>query len=159
VRRREARQLVAARSSLELKRLQRLQKLKCIWKQWKMLDRNDRSRISDLINALDFLQPKCTPLVSSEPESKLDVDGDWDPLSDVTQLLILVAESITEESIENESIDAQDQVFWMRRCSLYSSNIYFRIEPKFYLLKTNKAHYTRMPFHLQLIAYKILPSP
>ncbi|KAF8345313.1 PIN domain-like protein [Amanita rubescens] len=72
VRRREARQLVAARSSLELKRLQRLQKLKGIWKQWKMLDRNDRSRISDLINALDFLQPKCTPLVSFEPESKLD---------------------------------------------------------------------------------------
>jgi len=90
VRRREARQLVAARSSLELKRLQRLQKLKGIWKQWRMLGRNDRSRISDLINALDFLQPKRTPLVSFEPESKLDVDGDCNPLSDVTHLLILL---------------------------------------------------------------------
>lgn len=83
MRRREARQLVAARSSLELKRLQRLQKLKGVWKQWKMQDSNDRSRILDLINALDFpkdvvdfLNLEPSSLASFEPESNLDVDGD-----------------------------------------------------------------------------------
>ena len=93
-----------------------------------MQDSNDRSRILDLINALDFpkdvvdfLNLEPSSLASFEPESNLDVDGDWDPLFDVTYLLILVAESVTEESIESETIDAQDQVTRMRRCSSYLS--------------------------------------
>ncbi|KAF8631345.1 hypothetical protein AX15_002457 [Amanita polypyramis BW_CC] len=96
-RRREARQLVAARGSLELKRLRRLQKLKCIWQRWRMLDSVDCSRISVLMKALDvpthsigFTKRGPFPALSSEPQPIVDVER--------------------EESMKSEAIDVTEPI-------------------------------------------------
>ena len=121
MRRKEARQLVSARSSLELKRLQRLQKLRDVWKQWMILRSDDCSRILNIINAFDFpknfsdfLELKRTPSVLLEPESKLDVNGNHKSTFDAAYFLILIAESTVEKSTESENIDPEDQVSCIR---------------------------------------------
>lgn len=130
MRRKEARQLVAARSSLELKRLQRLQKLRDVWKQWRILNSNDCNRILDIINALDlpkdfadFLELKRTPSVTLELESKLDVNGNHESTCNAAYFLILIAESAVERPTESEIIDPEDQVSCMRRRLSYASNL------------------------------------
>ncbi|KAM6503633.1 PIN domain-like protein [Amanita muscaria] len=80
-RRKEAHQLVVARSSLELKRLRRLQRLESVWQRWQALDHTDRNHVSNLIKALDIpkditvlLENTRVPLSSTEcPLSEEDV--------------------------------------------------------------------------------------
>ncbi|KAF8637882.1 hypothetical protein AX17_002505 [Amanita inopinata Kibby_2008] len=83
VRRKEARQLVATRSSLELKRLWRLQKLRGIWQRWRALNKSDSERVSQLLQSLDVpnhvatdAEPTRVPFVPSELESTATVGKD-----------------------------------------------------------------------------------
>ncbi|PFH49354.1 hypothetical protein AMATHDRAFT_76246 [Amanita thiersii Skay4041] len=66
IRRQEARQLVAARSTVEMKRLGRLQKLRSIWHRWRSLSREDCNRVSELLKTLDVPQsPQVTSTTSA----------------------------------------------------------------------------------------------
>ncbi|KAK2464559.1 hypothetical protein APHAL10511_003417 [Amanita phalloides] len=124
MRRREARQLVAARSSLELKRLQRLRKLKDVWQQWRMLDSADCNRISDLINVLDFpkdatvlIEPKrvafTEPNVESAESIIYETNEGETPITDQNRVSFIESESgiLPQDALLPTYDRIQDQPF------------------------------------------------